>query len=124
MEVGLIKPILFRNGNFKLHSGLESRWKVECDSLEWEDWRTLAMMAVEKLDSFGSVEAVPTGGNAFKVALREYITHGPVLICDDVFTTGKSMERQRAGRTDAIGVVAFARGVVPSWILPVWRYYR
>jgi hypothetical protein len=47
--------------------------------------------------------------------LQPYVTSGPVLIADDVCTTGASMEEARAGR-DCIGVVAFTRGSIPAWV--------
>lgn len=108
---------LFQRGDFTLASGQRSAWKIECDALTPEDWEGLAAMAVENLPAFGSVEGVPRGGLPFADALRAYATEGPLLIADDVFTTGGSIEKHRAGR-DAIGIVAFARNPIPagSWI--------
>ena len=103
-----------------LSSGLHSSWKIECDALTPHDWYTLALIACELLPPFGAVEGVPRGGIAFAEALRRHVTAGPLLICDDVLTTGASMERLRAGR-DAIGVVAFARGPCPDWVMLIWR---
>lgn len=112
---------LFQRGDFVAASGATLPWKVECDALTPEDWRTLAG-AVAGAVRFGTVEGVPRGGLAFAEALAPYASTGPLLIVDDVLTTGGSMERHRAGR-DAIGVVAFARvGELPPWITAVWRW--
>jgi hypothetical protein len=107
---------LFRLGHFNLHSGGVSRWKIDCDALTDLDWQALAVMAVERLPPFGKVEGIPQGGLRFAEALRQYATQGPVLIVDDVATTGNSFKDQRAGREDVIGVVIFARGKCPPWV--------
>src|SRR5882762_9903692 len=105
---------LFQQGAFKLHSGNPSWFKIDCDELAKEDWDTIAKLTVQRVGYFGSIEGVPTGGYEFAKALRRYCSIGdPLLIVDDVFTTGISMETQRAGR-DAIGVVLFARNPTPS----------
>jgi hypothetical protein len=102
------KTNLFQTGFFKLHSGSTSNWKICCENLTTDDWDTLALMASEILPSFGSVEGVPTGGLKFADALRKYQTTGPLLICDDVLTTGDSINKQRADRP-AYGIVVFSR---------------
>ena len=113
------KAALFQSGNFTLASGAATSWKIECDRLTTADWSTLAAIAVGRLAPFGSVEGVPNGGTAFADALRPYATKGPLLIAEDVVTTGKSMEEHRRGR-EAIGVAAFARGSVPTWVTPLF----
>ena len=110
---------LFQSWDFHLHSGARSTWKVECDNLTPADWETLAHMAVEVLPPFGAIEGVPRGGLALAGALQAHATAGPLLIVDDVLTTGASMEAQRAGR-GAIGLVVFARGRCPSWVTALW----
>ena len=115
---------LFARGEFLLASDSVSDWKVECDALTDADVHTLAILMSRIVGSYGSVEGVPTGGWRFAKELESFIVpgraDGPLLIVDDVFTTGGSMERHRAGR-DAIGVVAFARGPLPEWIQAVWH---
>lgn len=112
---------LFQLGDFRLHSGGDSRFKIECDALREDDWAALAYMAARRLPAYGSVEGVPTGGERFADALALYATEGGVLlIADDVLTTGASMARHRAGR-EARGVVAFARGLAPDWVTPIFR---
>ncbi len=113
---------LFKTGYFNLHSGDESTWKIDCDVLTDDDWRTLAGMATSNiLPKFGSVEGVPNGGLKFAEALRPYITEGPVLIVDDVLTTGNSMIQQKGDR-EAIGIVVFSRSnTLPNWITAIFR---
>lgn len=107
---------LFQLGSFRLHSGTESTWKIECDVLSSMDWETLAYIISQRVASFGSVEGVPFGGLHLAGYLRDYVTEGPLLICDDVYTTGASMELQRNNR-DALGIVVFARNRVQQpWI--------
>lgn len=114
---------LFRLGAFTLASGGTTRFKIDCDALTAEDWEALAALAADCLPPFGAVEGVPTGGLAFADALRPYATGGPLLIADDVLTTGSSMERLRGSR-ETIGVVAFSRAPywapTPRWITPLF----
>lgn len=86
---------LFASGSFVLASGGTSSFKIECDSLTGEDWRSLAAMAVERLPGFKRVEGVPRGGLPFAAALGDYVDPDgelDVLIADDVWTTGGSVE--------------------------------
>lgn len=108
---------LFELGQFILPSTRATHFKIECDVLTETDWAALARLAVELLPPFGHVEGVPRGGFAFATALSQYIIQGldRLLIADDVWVTGLSMGRQRAGR-DAIGIVAFARNPVAPWV--------
>lgn len=114
---------LFQTGNFTLRSGFKSRWKIECDSLTDGDWEALALMASEILLPFGFVEGVPRGGLPFAKALRSFVTPSSMtlLICEDVVTTGGSMDRHRDGRSLTIGVCVFARGPVPAWVTPLFQ---
>ena len=112
---------LFRLGNFKSHSGETLSWKIDCDVLTGEDWECLASMIVDKVGGFGKLEGVPKGGLALVEALKFHrYRSGPLLIVDDVLTTGRSMKAHRAGR-DAIGAVVFARGPCPSWVIPLFQ---
>jgi len=109
---------LFKRGDFQLHSGDLSSWKIDCDALTDEDIETLAWMIADRF-MFGSVEGVPSGGLRLAEALARWARTGKLLIVDDVLTTGASMEEQRAGR-EAIGVVIFARRACPDWVTPVF----
>lgn len=117
---------LFQLGRFRLHSGEHVRWKIECDALTEDDLAALALMLKERVQPFGSVIGVPGGGFPLAKALRKYRTAGPLLIVDDVLTTGASMEEVRHATipgwhgATAIGAVLFARGPCPEWITPVF----
>jgi hypothetical protein len=112
---------LFQRGAIVLHSGRSSWWKIECDSLDNDDLDVLAQLIAERVRPFSSVEGVPTGGLRLADALRPYASRcGDLLIVDDVYTTGGSMEEHRAGR-DALGAVVFSRGSCPEWIIPLFQ---
>jgi hypothetical protein len=106
---------LFRTGDFRLASGAASRWKIDCEALTPADWDSLALMLRDRLGPFGAVEGVPSGGLRLAEAMAAYATAGPLLVVDDVWTTGGSWERWRAGR-EAVGAAVFARGPVPPHI--------
>jgi hypothetical protein len=113
---------LFQAGDVTLHSGERSDFKINCDALMASDFAALANMLVRRIAPFSRVEGVPRGGLRWAEVLNigGYCTPGePLLIVDDVLTTGASMEQQRAGR-DAIGAVIFARGPCPSWVMPLF----
>lgn len=113
---------LFQLGDFTSSAGLDLPYKIECDALTPGDWEAVAAMIGCKL-RFSSVEGVPTGGFKLAKALEIYADEGKSsvpLICDDVLTTGASMNRQRGNRV-AIGVVLFSRGPCPGWVYPVWQ---
>lgn len=119
--MGYMPTHLFNSGNFTLHSGQQSSFKIDCDALTTADLEALACFAVGFLPPFGSVEGVPTGGLSLAAALKPYATEGPLLIVDDVLTTGASMEEHRDSR-EAIGLVIFARGQVPAWVTPLFTF--
>lgn len=110
---------LFQRGNFTLHSGQESTWKIECDSLTDEDWETLAAMIAEK-QKFSHVIGVPRGGIKLAQALVKYCSPGknyPRLVVDDVLTTGNSLkEVMSLEPVKPVGWVVFARGPLPEGV--------
>ena len=112
---------LFQTGTFNLHSGGQTTWKIDCDALTNEDLKTIAMLIAEHVPVFGSVLGIPKGGLRLATFLTEKKTHGPVLIVDDVLTTGASMEAARRKERYSIGAVIFARGECPSWIRPLFQ---
>jgi len=105
------------NTIYRLHSGQESFFKIDCDALSDEDIRALALLIADRV-AFSEVVGVPRGGLRLAEALECFaipMNEPVLLIVDDVLTTGGSMEAWRAGR-DAIGFVIFARGDCPSWV--------
>jgi hypothetical protein len=104
---------------YTFHSGKVSNFKIECDALEPDDWTALARLIARSID-FGSVEGVPRGGLPLAEALTPYATSGKLLIIEDVWTTGASMERHRDGR-EAIGLAVFAYSRVAPWVTSIFR---
>lgn len=111
---------LFQLGRFSLHSGMTSRYKIECDALSDREIVWCARHLAAIVSPFGKVEGVPRGGLRLASALGAYATEGWLLVVDDVLTTGASIEEHRAGR-DAIGAVIFARGPCPPWVTPLFQ---
>lgn len=118
---------LFERKSFVMHSGEKSDYKIECDALTEEDIETLALL-ISKKYKFCDVYGVPSGGIRIEQALEKYMTNDsehPLLIVDDVLTTGASMEEVRESvlNRNVIGVVIFARGKCPDWITPVLQMW-
>lgn len=122
---------LFQLGDFTLHSGRKSRFKIDCDYLTDSDMQALAAMMAAALPPFKRVEGIPRGGLRLAEALQPYCQPGDAvrpsakvrewLIVDDVWTTGGSLMRiireKSAGLTfvdSVIGAVIFARSPMPS----------
>lgn len=129
---------LFQKGKVQLRSGRESNYKIECDALTADDWAGIAAAMIEegvvKAKGFRTTFGVPRGGFALANALQPYAASGPeanglpVLICEDIVTTGGSMERHLAHlretkyiapETPVLGVVFIARGKCPDWVTPL-----
>jgi|tagenome__1003787_1003787.scaffolds.fasta_scaffold20757157_1 hypoxanthine phosphoribosyltransferase len=123
---------LFSNKEFVSHSGIKLPFKIDCSFLSDDDIHCLAEIIKNKIQ-FHYVHGVPQGGTRLSLVLQNYVSDdGPVLIVDDVLTTGKSMHDarnhlERAEKIDkrgAIGVVIFARGKCPHWIIPMFQSYN
>lgn len=123
---------LFQLKDFVMHSGERSSFKIECDSLTDADIEALAHLISQEC-VFSRVQGIPRGGNRIAAALEPYTTtyFGGLLIVDDVYTTGFSMEEARvkaaqdkvAKFRDISGVVLFARRQPPEWIRPVFQLW-
>lgn len=130
---------MFRLGEFVLHSGKMSNWKIDCDALTDTDYQTLAWVVGKEWGlKFVFVECVGDAvknnrvANAYNFAqeLQEYETgdfKDPILVADDVLTTGASMNKRRDeckklyGGYEVVGVVIFARGKCPDWIHSIFQ---
>lgn len=94
---------LFKQGEFTSHSGLQLADKIDCDALTDEDWEAQAKWFSDRI-GFGKVIGIKTGGTKLAEALQKYASpFGPVLIIDDVLTTGRSMEKARVKYPEAVG---------------------
>ena len=116
---------LFQLGEFKLHSGRISHFKIECDALTSEDWETLAVLIKDKFQ-FREVVGVPSGGLKLARVLSKYKDDNSdvTLIVDDVLTTGDSIRTLRNSiKGESIGVVIFTRGECPYWIYPLFEMW-
>jgi len=117
---------LFKLGDFILHSGQKGHFKIDCDALTELDLKTLADIIAKEF-RFSKVVGIPTGGTKFAEACEVWTKqHGPLLIVDDVLTTGASMEEEKEKHPylHVIGVVIFARGACPSWVHPIFDMGR
>lgn len=124
---------LFQSGSFTLRSGRVSNYKIECDALTSDDWLGIVAMIREErlLPPFCDAVGVPRGGLPFALALKQLGTGNgdhPLLVAEDIVTTGGSMQRFRDTLTPAeipdggvIGVVFIARGPCPAWVTPVFQ---
>lgn len=112
---------LFQRGSFRLASGIVSPYKIECDALTADDLDTIALLISERVPKFNWAEGVPTGGLRLAEHINKYATddhRDPVLIVDDVWTTGSSMTtyRNRFLNAPTIGAVIFARNKPEPWV--------
>ena len=116
---------LFQLGDFTLHSGDKSFFKIDCDALTDDDWATLARMIYENVTKFRKVIGIPNGGQKLAEALKPYRfpnPENPILIVDDVLTTGNSMEDMKSKLGEnCIGAVVFTRNKCPGWITPLFE---
>ena len=113
---------LFVKEDFISHAGLPLTWKVECDALDENDYEALAKIVSEKM-TFRDVKGIPRGGIPFEKALKPYSSNNdtdPLLICDDVYTTGTSM--REVYEDGALGIVVFARNEIQDdWVKAIWQ---
>lgn len=116
---------LFQTGEFTLHSGKKSNFKIDCDALTDNDLETFATLISNNMD-WNIVIGVPKGGEALANKLVKY--NDPkstnMLVVDDVLTTGASMEEYNLQHKNCIGVVIFARSPCPDWITPIFQMWE
>ena len=110
---------LFQLGNFKLHSGKLSCFRIICDALTDDDWGVLAYIIKESLIDFKEVIGVPTGGDKLAKELEKYRKKVAdlTLVVDDVLTTGRSIKEIMDKVEGPVrGVVIFARNECPDGV--------
>ena len=120
---------LFQSVDFISHSGLELKWKIECDALSDPEWFTISQMIMEITSPFKEAIGIPRGGTKLGNLLNQYGTgkrEDPVLLVDDVLTTGESMKQFKTKRSwrypsDYIGWVVFARTKTPKWVTALFQ---
>ena len=97
---------LFQNGMFKLASGMDSDFKIECDALTDDDWYALALEISKRVAPFGTVFGIPSGGDKLATNIRPFITRGSStrLLVDDVYTTGGTIRKYRQRSDIAVQV--------------------
>lgn len=126
---------LLRLGNYVLHNGSKSRYKICCDVFSDSDWNVAATLIRAIVGPFRSVEGIPNGGTKLEEILKHYVDdrkEGPHLVVDDVYTSGQSMETAKdlyKTKFDTLnycvaGAVLFSRGPAPYWISPVFQLNR
>jgi len=110
---------LFVNEEFISHAGLQLGWKIEMDALYESDWRCLAKMILEyETRPFRKAVGIPRGGKRLGDILNESATGNPddpVLIVDDVYTTGTSFREfiaENYADDNIICWVVFARNKI------------
>ncbi len=117
---------LIQLGDFPLHSGGISYFKIECDKFTQSDWDALAILAAKRW-KYRTVHGIPTGGMRLANAMQKYATldpKDPTIIVDDVLTTGGSMIQAKLmykADVPVIGFVAIARGPTLPWVIPFFQ---
>lgn len=128
---------LFSLGNYVLHSGVQSDFKIDCDALRYKDLHAIAHIALKVLPPFSDVYGIPKGGTRLAEELTFWCDPeaNRVLIVDDVCTTGTSFydfAEEFWGKWDyeheisyqkppeMAGLVIFARGPCPDWVTPLF----
>ncbi|MEK9774522.1 MAG: hypothetical protein VW298_02790 [Candidatus Woesearchaeota archaeon] len=85
---------LFQKIDFISHSGLPLTWKIECDGISSDEWVALAHIIREyEKRNWQYAIGIPRGGVKLAKELDKYSTNDindPILIVDDVYTTGRS----------------------------------
>ena len=119
---------LFVEEDFIGHSGGELHWKIECDAITSPEWKCIARMIFEReRRPFQAAIGIPRGGVELGRWLNEYSTQNPehpYLICDDVLTTGGSMDEYKEEHfngKESFGWVVFARKQPQPWVKALFQ---
>lgn len=111
---GEARNTVFQLGDFTLHAGQKSTWKIECDNFTDGDWECFAALIAARA-RFGSVEGIPEGGSRLARCLEKYKTSGHHLVVDDVWTDGTTKKERGHHLPETQYWVAFARGPLEPW---------
>lgn len=119
---------LFQAGEFVAHSGATLPFKIECDALSDAEIDLFADLMVNLRPGmkYSRIIGIPRGGLRLADAVRRRYggrdPMGPVLIVDDVLTTGRSMDEAAKAESApfAVGSVIFARGPCPFWVRSIF----
>jgi orotate phosphoribosyltransferase-like protein len=91
---------LFQDVDIIGHAGGRLTWKIECDALSRDEWITLAkMLLIYERRPFRQAVGIPTGASILGNILDKFATGNPkdpVLVVDDVYTTGTSFKEFKA----------------------------
>lgn len=117
---------LFEQGDFTLHSGGKSKYRINCDVLTDSDLEMVAQVLTDRLPPFSEVHGIPRGGLRLAEIMKQHMmANAPnIVIVDDVWTTGRSMVELREAMQANVdlgvcvyGAVIFQRGIgqIPAW---------
>ena len=118
---------LLNLGTFTLASGRQSSLTIDADALMDSDIEAAASLLAAVVGPFSEAVGVPRGGLRLAAALNQHAKKGgPLLVCDDVYTTGGSVVRFMATEPRLAlcrCAVLFARGVTPPWVAALFRLH-
>ena len=119
---------LFVKQNTPLDSGQTLPVTIDCNALTDTDYECLAIIIGRKLQ-FKKVVAASGEGLKLEKALQKCCVEDDTyatLICSDVLTTGETMNNMKENLNDqnVIGVVIFAVGMCPEWVMPVFTFWE
>jgi len=128
---------LFQWGDFTLHSGEKSWWRIDCDNMNDSELAIIARLMANKVGLFNGVSIPNSHPGSAVHRLKQYVyehaeprimSEGIIyLVVDDVLTTGSSMEERRSSIlkggniAEVKGTVIFARGKCPEWVTPIFQ---
>ena len=91
---------LFQEYNYVGHAGGNLTWKIECDAITDAEWKVLATVLLQyEKRPFRVAVGIPRGATKLGNILNEFATgepQHPVLVVDDVYTTGTSFREFKA----------------------------
>ena len=119
---------LFNSGGFTIHHGRSSSWTINCAEFTEDDWTCVAELIAERYPNFEMVVGVSHFGKILAEHLEQYITHGGILLVDDILwlPTMQSTRlywrtRKRYVQYDIQGFVIFSCIPCPNWVRSLWQ---